>query len=85
MIKPQYANKCYEYMIPKPIIDWDQSSTCYVSRQGPNRADPSLRTCYAQTDSACCNYVQDEEIGGRLANVVPGPCGGDHADELGLF
>jgi hypothetical protein len=51
----------------------------------PNKASPSLRSCYAVTDEACCNFVQDNGITGKLDTIIPSACEGDHKNELKLL
>ena len=58
--------------------------TCWVSDKKYEKASPSLRTCYSQTDQACCNYIQDAAIGDRFGSFIPSPCQGDNK-ELSLF
>jgi len=47
---------------------------CWVSGTEKKRASPSLRSCYATTETACCNYVEDVAIGGDYSNFIPEPC-----------
>ena len=64
---------------------WDiDNSVCYVSNKKKNKASPSLRSCYTTTDQACCNFVEDEAIGGVFGSFIPGPCADDHT-EITLF
>lgn len=61
-------------------INWNLEKECWVSGREPNIASPSLRNCYSTTDQACCNYIEDDSVGGQFTSFIPSPCQGDHPE-----
>ena len=60
--------------IPISVATWIKDDVCWVSRAPKDQAQPSLRNCYTATESACCNYVEDQLIGGDYQSMIPEPC-----------
>jgi len=53
-----------DYSVPDDVKAWKiEDGMCWVSKQPKQKAMPSLRSCYTTTDQACCNFVEDEQIG----------------------
>ena len=49
--------KCKDYVIEEKIINWNNREICYLSKEKPAKASPSIRNCYASNKRACCNFV----------------------------
>jgi hypothetical protein len=85
------GDKKGEFDLSQDIKDWDSqgdwtdSSVCWLTKRKKWKANPSLRTCYSTSDNACCNFKQDENIGGRISDFLPDACTKDGFGEITIF
>ena len=69
------------YELDPVSLNWNREEIkCYSTNDDPFAASPSLRKCFGQNPSACCNYMQDDAIGSEFSSVIPEPCSGDYPE-----
>ena len=61
-----------------------EENMCWLTNEENQKASPSLRNCHSTTDSACCNWMHDDNIGSSFKSFIPDPCQGNYG-ELNLF
>ena len=73
--KPCKGSLLKSTLVFPPVSNWKyEDNVCYNSQEKPSRASPNLRYCFGSTENACCNYIEDQDIGGVYSSFAPSPC-----------
>jgi len=65
---------------------WDlDKGVCWLTKRPKWEAKPSLRSCYATSTNACCNFIQDSNIGDQFGSLVPSSCTKNSFGEIKIF